>query len=57
MSGVCLIMDKSFLNDPQIKLEWDNIACKMQRWQEIASRCAKSVRSCGTDGVAKIAVL
>lgn len=57
MSGVCLIMDKSFLHDPQTKLEWDNIACKMQRWQKIASWCAKSVRSCGADGVAKIAVL
>lgn len=57
MSGVCLIMDKSFAHDPQTKLEWDNIACKMQRWQKIASWCAKYVRYEVAAGVVKIAVL
>ena len=57
MPDIGLIMDKSFLCDAQTKLELDNIACKMQRWQKIASCCARYVRYEVTAGVAKIALL
>ena len=57
MPDIGLIMDKSFAHDPQTKLESDNIACKMQRWQKIASCCARYVRYEVAAGVAKIAVL